>query len=323
MTQVDMIRDVTQEDVTLTDPLNHYFPVLDDGFIALKGSMGSDEEIEQAARVSYGKGTRKVSDTRNLLRFLLRHHHTTPFEMGELKFHLRAPIYVIRQWHRHRTWSYNEYSGRYSEMIDSMEKTDPAKWRLQSGSNKQGSDGFLSVENSSELEFDGGQALSEDEGYLQSNITYQYQKRLKAGVAKEQARKDLPVSNYTEMYAKVDLKNLFGFLRLRCDSHAQWEIRQYANVMAGVVQQLFPISFEAWYDYHYTSSNLTRLDKILLYYYIGTVADIVDVEKIGAYATSIGMGKRELDEFWQKIKPAENQDFTLDFSKTYDMKDAE
>jgi thymidylate synthase (FAD) len=296
----------------MTKVLNHYFPVLDDGFCALKGFMGTDDEIEQAARVSYGKGTRQVSDTKNLLRYLLRHHHTTPFEMGELKFHIRAPIYVIRQWHRHRTWSYNEYSGRYSEMIDSMEKTDPSKWREQSGSNKQGSDGFLS-----ESEF--GSILSHEESSLHEDMTKIYQRRLAEGVAKEQARKDLPVSNYTEMYAKVDLKNLFGFLRLRCDSHAQWEIRQYANIMAGAVEQLFPISFEAWYDYHYMASSFTRLDKLMLQIHMDSHLQRIPLDDgdYEGYAEEIGMGKRELAEFWDKLNPPDEQDFSLDFSKEY------
>lgn len=300
----------------MSKALDHYFPVLDDGFCALKGFMGTDDEIEQAARVSYGKGTRKVSDTRNLLRYLLRHHHTTPFEMGELKFHIRAPIYVIRQWHRHRTWSYNEYSGRYSEMIDSMEKTDPARWRSQSKSNKQGSGDFLLSKDPSSA-YD-GQYFSSAESSLHNEMTSIYQERLAQGVAKEQARKDLPVSNYTEMYAKVDLKNLFGFLRLRCDSHAQWEIRQYANIMAGAVQELFPLSFEAWYDYHYTSSNLTRLDKLMLKFEMNAIRsgneEGVDYE---GYAEQIGMGKRELNEFWDKINPVDDQDFTLNFNEEY------
>lgn len=318
----------------MTKALNHYFPVLDDGFCALKGFMGTDDEIEQAARVSYGKGTRKVSDTKNLLRYLLRHHHTTPFEMGELKFHIRAPIYVIRQWHRHRTWSYNEYSGRYSEMIDSMEKTAPDKWRGQSGSNKQGSEGFLPLDDfelrdeedhpdggPAFTRYDGGKTLSEDEQELQENLTYHYQRRLESGVAKEQARKDLPVSNYTEMYAKVDLKNLFGFLRLRCDSQAQWEIRQYANIMAGAVQQLFPISFEAWYDYHYMASSFTRLDKLMLNFHMRELEEGLHREGMSydAYAEEIGMGKRELAEFWDKLTPPDEQDFSLDFSKEYQI----
>jgi thymidylate synthase (FAD) len=302
--------------------IDHYFPVLDDGFIALKDYMGSDETIEQSARVSYGKGTRATSDTRHLLRFLLRHHHSTPFEMADLRWHIRMPIYVARQWMRHRTFSFNEYSGRYSEMIDSMEKTDPYKWRLQSGSNKQGSDGFLKPEGNS-FEPDGGR-LSREEATLHEDIRSCYQERLDAGIAKEQARKDLPVSNYTEMYAKVDLKNLFGFLRLRCDSHAQWEIRQYANIMAGAVQELFPISFEAWYDYHYTSSNLTRLDKLMLRFEIEAVRSANEGgDDYAGYAEKIGMGKRELTEFWDKIKPTKIQDFTLDYSKTYDIKESE
>lgn len=309
------------------DLINKYFKVLDDGFIALKGYMGSDLDIEQAARVSYGKGTRKVSDTRSLLRYLMRHHHTTPFEMSELTFHIRLPIYVVRQWHRHRTWSYNEYSGRYSEMIDSMEKT--SEWRSQSGTNKQGSgdkisdewaDGFEKMEVFGTV----GDFLSGQEKELHETLTEAYKMRLSIGVAKEQARKDLPVSNYTEMYAKTDLKNLMHFMSLRCDSHAQLEIRLYANIIAGIVKELFPITFEAWYDYAFTASNWTRLDKTLLALLLSNCGssfhDFKGDDKIDKMAEEIGMSKRELDEFWEKYMGYPEDNFSLDNIKEYNEK---
>ena len=316
--------------------LDKYFKVLNDGFISLKDYMGSDEDIEQAARISYGKGTRQTSDTKNLLRYLMRHYHSTPTEMCELKFHIRAPIYVFRQWHRHRTWSYNEYSGRYSEMIDSMEQTK--EWRTQSTSNKQGSSGLVENWPNNESVNTFGIAktpqeyLSFVEEQYQKNSTTVYQERLKFGVAKEQARKDLPVSNYSEMYAKVDLKNLLHFMSLRSDSHAQLEIREYSNIICGIVQQLFPITFEAWYDYSFAASTLSRLDKqminhIMFYtqeYFIGSrnILSILQLKEIyeenkDIFHETIGMSKRELEEFWNKFDIPEIQSFSLENKELY------
>jgi thymidylate synthase (FAD) len=293
------------------DLIGKKFSLLDDGFICLMDYMGSDEDIEQAARVSYGKGTRKVSDTRNLLRFLMRHHHSTPFEMAEVKLLIRCPLYVVRQWHRHRTWSYNEYSGRYSVMIDSMQKTEPDEWRTQSQSNKQGSGDFLPI--------DIGDSLTAAEHILHCEISGEYERRLELGVAKEQARKDLPVSNYTEFFAKVDLKNLMHFMSLRCDSHAQLEIRVYADKIAGMVKELFPITFQAWYDYHFNAVNFTRLDRLLLSQILRDTNNTggfdklkeVYLEQIEEDATELGMGKREIAEFWDKISVPTEQDFSL------------
>lgn len=297
------------------------FPLLDDGFICLMDYMGSDEDIEQAARVSYGKGTRKVSDTRHLLRYLMRHHHSTPFEMAEVKLLIRCPLYVVRQWHRHRTWSYNEYSGRYSVMIDSMEKTEPDAWRTQSKTNKQGSGNYIDSHfddfpvNLDENAYKHpGEYLTEIENDLHEYCDSVYQQRLDAGVAKEQARKDLPVSNYTEFFAKVDLKNLMHFMSLRCDSHAQLEIRVYADKIAGMVKELFPITFGAWYDYHFQAVNFTRLDRMLLQEMLWDGNDNrleENKEYIEDRGEKIGMSKREITEFWDKINVPEEQDFSL------------
>lgn len=321
----------------MQDLIDKYYKVLDDGFIALKGYMGSDEDCERAARVSYGKGTRKVSDTRNLLRYLMRHRHSTPSEMGELCFHVRAPIYVFRQWHRHRTWSYNEYSGRYSEMIDSCEQS--SAWRTQSQSNKQGSDGIITgwpedeniqaeyrqkcFEQFNAPTYESGPAnyLNYMEDNVQKYTREVYEERLKLGVAKEQARKDLPVSNYTEMYAKVDLKNLLGFMSLRCDSHAQLEIRLYANIIAGIVKELFPITFEAWYDYQFQGVNLSRMEIQLLNYemHLQNPENAVesDVDPLFAEAERLGMSKREFEEYVEKTKIKSPQDFSLEQYEVY------
>ncbi len=227
--------------------------VLDDGFIRVVDYMGSDESIVQAARVSYGKGTKKTSEDRGLIRYLMRHHHTTPFEMCEIKFHLRVPMDCWRQWIRHRTANVNEYSTRYSIAIDAAQKTSPREWRLQSSGNKQGSEGFLSEEV--------GKGLSEQEEALCQNSWEVYQGRLEAGVAREQARKDLPLSTYTEAYWKIDLHNLIHFLALRMDDHAQYEIRTYANVIGKeIFSKWCPLTWEAFLDYRFHSNSFSRLE---------------------------------------------------------------
>jgi len=230
------------------------FQVLDDGFVCLVDVMGDDSSIVQAARVSYGQGTKKVSDDRTLIRYLLRHRHTTPFEMAEVKILVRVPMDCWRQWARHRTANINEYSTRYSLAIDAAQKTPPGMWRKQASSNRQGSDGFLSIED--------GESLSIEEMELQSKIKSVYDSRINKGIAREQARKDLPLSTYTEAYWKVDLHNLCHFLSLRMDSHAQTEIREYATTIGNeIIKPLFPVVWEAFEDYRMGSMFLTRLDK--------------------------------------------------------------
>src|SRR6185369_10038159 len=191
--------------------------VLDDGFVRVVDYMGADESIVQAARVSYGAGTKRIHEDRGLIRYLLRHRHTTPFEMCEIKFHVRVPMDCWRQWIRHRTANVNEYSTRYSVAIDASQRTEAGDWRLQSTDSKQGSAGKLDNER-------GGQ-FTKAEKELQDHARKVYDERLAAGIAREQARKDLPLSTYTEAYWKVDLHNLLHFLRLRMDMHAQEEIR--------------------------------------------------------------------------------------------------
>lgn len=229
------------------------FPLLDDGFVCLVDVMGDDSAVVQAARVSYGAGTKRVSDDRSLIRYLLRHRHTTPFEMAEIKLLIRVPMDCWRQWIRHRTANVNEYSTRYSEAIDSAQTTDPSAWRAQASQNRQGS--------AQPLPPDVGQQLSEAERQLQQLSRRTYETRLAAGVAREQARKDLPLSTYTEAYWKVDLHNLLHFLALRMDSHAQEEIRLYATAIGHeIVRPLFPVVWEAFEDYRIGGSSLSRLE---------------------------------------------------------------
>lgn len=229
------------------------FPVLNDGFVCLVDCMGDDSAIVQAARVSYGAGTKKVSDDRTLIRYLMRHRHSTPFEMAEIKILVRVPMDCWRQWIRHRTANVNEYSTRYSVAIDSVQTTEPDDWRMQSEMNRQGS--------GAHLPHDLGEKLTAAEKDFQLAAQNLYNERLEAGVAREQARKDLPLCTYTEAYWKVDLHNMLHFLALRMDSHAQWEIRQYATTLGEkIVAPLFPTVWEAFVDYRRDSAHLSRLE---------------------------------------------------------------
>ena len=241
----------------LDDILGRAFPLLDDGFVRLVDYMGNDRSIVQAARVSYGEGTKKVSQDRGLIRYLLRHRHTTPFEMCELKLHVRVPMDAWRQWIRHRTASVNEVSSRYSIVTDSAQTTDPGAWRMQSANNKQGSSGFFDPE--------AGAAFSESEREVQALARKVYDEKVERGVAREQARKDLPLCTYTEAYWKIDLHNLLHFLALRMDPHAQKEIREYATVIGEqIVSRWVPLTWEAFLDYRMGAQVLTRIEGEIL-----------------------------------------------------------
>ena len=271
------------------------FPVLDDGFVCLVDVMGNDQAVVQAARVSYGEGTRQVSDDRSLIRYLLRHRHTTPFEMAELKFLVRVPMDTWRQWIRHRTANVNEYSTRYSLAIDAAQRTDPAEWRTQATQNRQGSGEVLPA--------DLGADLTQAEADLLEKARQVYERRIEAGVAREQARKDLPLSTYTEAYWKIDLHNLLHFLALRMDSHAQWEIRQYATTMGEqIVKPLFPLVWEAFVDYRVEGMFLTRLDREL-------------IQRLVAHLTAASRAKATVDDFlavqppeWAAMKRSRERD---------------
>lgn len=237
--------------------LGHRFPVLADGFVRVIDYLGNDESIVQAARVSYGAGTKRVQEDRALIRYLFRNSHTTPFEMCELKLHVRVPMDCWRQWVRHRTASINEYSTRYSVAIDSMQATSPADWRLQATDNRQGSAGRLSA--------DLGTTLTDAEAELHSHARRVYLNRLEAGVAREQARKDLPLSTYTEAYWKIDLHNLLHFLTLRLDPHAQDEIRRYAELIATEILPLWcPQACEAFRDFRLGAINLSAFEALVV-----------------------------------------------------------
>lgn len=232
----------------LDEILGKKFKVLDDGFIRLIDYMGDDGAIVQAARVSYGKGTKKLSQDASLIKYLMRHQHLTPFEMCELKLHVRVPMDHWRQWIRHRAANVNEYSTRYSEAIDSCQTTKV--WRAQAENNKQGSSGLVDEKT--------GKLLSVREKHFHKQAREVYKQRLDYGVAREQARKDLPLSTYTEAYWKIDLRNLLHFLALRCDSHAQEEIRKYAEVILyEIVKPWVPLVYYAFQEYHPMRGGMT------------------------------------------------------------------
>jgi thymidylate synthase (FAD) len=295
-----------------------YLPLLDHGFVGLKDVMGDDTAIVEAARTSYGKGTKSISEDRSLIRYLLRHQHTSVFEMVVFKFHLKMPIFVMRQHVRHRMASINEYSGRYSVMTDEFYIPERSRLQSQSSINKQGSEYQLEgqelemVHNtikrvSAENYIDYLSLINEEGGR-----GYDIEDR--KGLARELARMVLPVNNYTELYWKIDLKNLFNYIKLRADHHAQEEIRDLANAIAHFVKQRCPVAWEAFEDYWQHAVTVSRLERNLL-------QDVIDYsnntsipfsESYGymvrdagdrkALWTKYGMSKRELDEFEKQWK---------------------
>jgi len=230
--------------------LGKRFPVLDDGFVRIVDYQGTDGAVVQAARVSYGAGTKSVREDAALIRYLMRHQHTSPFEMCELKLHVRVPMDCWRQWIRHRTANVNEYSTRYSIAIDSAARTTDGGWRTQSRLNRQGSGEYLP----SEI----GAKLTAKETELLDSSRMVYEERIAAGVAREQARKDLPLSTYTEAFWKCDLHNLLHFLRLRLAPQAQKEIREYARVIGyEIVRRWCPVVWQAFVDYRLEAITLS------------------------------------------------------------------
>ncbi|MCE2755556.1 MAG: FAD-dependent thymidylate synthase [Ignavibacteriae bacterium] len=252
--------------------------------------MGDDAAIVQAARVSYGSGTKKVLEDRGLIRYLLRHAHTTPFEMVEFKFHVKLPIFVARQWIRHRTANVNEYSGRYSEMKDEFYTPNPNDIRPQSVLNKQGRSEETLPDGIAEQAANAFKA-GQDEAYAQ------YQEFLEQGIAREIARINLPVSNYTEWYWKIDLHNLFHFLRLRIDSHAQYEIRVFAEAIAELVKPFVPHAWEAFEDYVLNAHRMTAPELKVLKHLLEAMEFPSDET-----LAELGLKGREAVEFKDKMR---------------------
>ncbi|MBN2197548.1 MAG: FAD-dependent thymidylate synthase [Polyangiaceae bacterium] len=294
--------------------LGLYFPVLDHGFVALVDYMGTDACIERAARVSYGFGTRKTTETRGLLRYLRRHLHTTPSEMVELKFHCCMPMFVARQWIRHRTANVNEYSGRYSLMPMLFYTPAAEQLQTQASSNRQGRSGEVLAE-----EAYADAVRRWNEARATARETYEW--LTGHDVARELARIDLPLSTYTQWYWKIDMHNLMHFLRLRVDAHAQWEIQQYGRVMAGMLKLAAPLSYEAWIDYEVCGAHLSRAELALLRQLL--VVDRSGVAARGgarvetavtdtAELAKLGLSRRELEELVTKLLDDSVPDFTLD-----------
>ncbi len=235
--------------------------VLDHGFVRVIDYMGDDSAVVQAARVSYGTGTKKVSTDRGLIRYLLRHRHTTPFEMCEIKYHMKMPIFVARQWIRHRTANVNEYSARYSILDNEFYMPSDDQLAMQSTDNRQGRAGVLSGADAARVK----QLLLEDSERAYDHYEEMLNERAdgtiidegRDGFARELARMNLPVNFYTQWYWKTDLHNLLHFLSLRADSHAQYEIRVFAEAMLKTVQAWVPNTYEAFEDYRMGAANLS------------------------------------------------------------------
>jgi thymidylate synthase (FAD) len=291
--------------------LGLYFPVLDHGFVALVDYMGTDECIERAARVSYGYGTRKASLTRGLLRYLRRHLHTTPSEMLELKFHCCMPMFIARQWVRHRAASINEYSGRYSLMPMLFYTPEAGQLQTQSRVNNQGRSG-------TPVEPERYRAAVERWNDIRRLSRAAYEQMTSEDMARELARIDLPLSTYTQWYWKIDLHNFLHFLKLRVDHHAQWEIQEYGRVLAGMLKRIAPHSYEAWIDYDVCGERVSRMELDALRRLVtvsdgglvGRAASLSPVELDG-----LGLAKREVSELLHKLEPKTPPDFELDLSR--------
>jgi thymidylate synthase (FAD) len=268
--------------------LDREYPCLNAGFVRLVDYMGGDESIVQAARVSYGKGTKTVNEDRGLIRYLMRHLHTTPFEMVELKFHVKLPIFVARQWIRHRTANVNEYSGRYSVMKDEFYVPEQHAIHFQNLRNKQGR---REDEVPAELRARVLDLLMTSQGKLYK----EYEEMLDSEIARELARINLPLSMYTEWYWKIDLHNLFHFLRLRIDPHAQYEIRVYGEAMAEITTKVAPTAWEAFEDYILKSERFSRLELKVI------AAQLAGKEFTKESVEPAGLKGREADEFLEKL----------------------
>ena len=293
--------------------LGRKFPVLHDGFVRVVDYLGTDASVVQAARVSYGAGTKTPSDDEQLIRFMMRHGHMTPFEQCELKLHVRLPIDVMRQWVRHRTAHVNEYSTRYSEAIDSQHCVDVDEWRLQSSTNRQGSGATLGnwetvpekARQSAQLRClqqrmvkcdSPGLYLSLQQSNLHQQARDTYEEQLAFGVAREQARSCLPLSTFTEIYWKCDLRNLLGFLQLRLAPDAQLEIRQYATTIAEIVERWVPQTWRAFEDYKLNAVTFSAIE-------IAAIQQAMHNSPQPQFDCEMeGLSKREVKEFREKLK---------------------
>ncbi len=266
-------------------------PVLDHGFVRVVDYMGDDTSIVQSARVSYGKGTKKVSTDSGLIKYLMRHRHSTPFEMCEIKYHIKLPIFIARQWIRHRTANVNEYSARYSIMDKEFYVPERENLAAQSTNNRQGRGELINGKHADNilkiLKEDAERNYQHYEEMLNEKYDGSIIDEKKQGLARELARMNLTLNSYTQWYWKTDLLNLLNFLALRADSHAQFEIREYANAMLDTVKKWVPITFEAFIDYRVGGMELSSKGKMV-------IQKMIKGEKCDL--DSSGLSKREWNE---------------------------
>ena len=301
LSEIEELRGSKSETLRSTVPeleniLYQPFEVLDHGFVRVIDYMGDDSAIVQSARVSYGKGTKQISNDKGLIKYLMRHRHSTPFEMCEIKFHIKLPIFIARQWIRHRTANVNEYSARYSILdkefyIPSMENV-----AAQSTINNQGRGEVLSSDEAAEvisiLKKDAEQTYANYETLLNENPNGESIDSSKPGVARELARMNLTLNTYTQWYWKIDLNNLLHFLALRADAHAQYEIRVYADIMMDIVKKWVPIAADAFEDYRIGGTEVSAKE-------INLLKKLLKGEK--AAFEDEGISKREWSELQKKF----------------------
>ena len=301
LSEIEELRSSKSETLRSTVPeleniLYQPFEVLDHGFVRVIDYMGDDSAIVQSARVSYGKGTKQISNDKGLIKYLMRHRHSTPFEMCEIKFHIKLPIFIARQWIRHRTANVNEYSARYSILdkefyIPSMENV-----AAQSTINNQGRGEVLSSDEAAEvisiLKKDAEQTYANYETLLNENPNGESIDTSKPGVARELARMNLTLNTYTQWYWKIDLNNLLHFLALRADAHAQYEIRVYADIMMDIVKKWVPIAADAFEDYRIGGTEVSAKE-------INLIKKLLKGEK--ASFEDEGISKREWSELQKKF----------------------
>jgi len=271
-------------------------PILDHGFVRVVDYMGDDTSIVQAARVSYGKGTKKVSTDSGLIKYLMRHWHSTPFEMCEIKYHVKLPIFIARQWIRHRTANVNEYSARYSILDKEFYLPAPEHLASQSQSNRQGRGNILEGDKAKKvldlLKTDAERTYSNYEEMLNERYDGSVIDENEIGLARELARMNLTLNTYTQWYWKTDLLNLMNFLRLRADHHAQYEIRAYADAMLDTVKKWVPITYDAFIDYRVGGTEVSSKGKAV-------IQKLIKGEEISLEQS--GLSKREWNELMESF----------------------
>ncbi len=300
--EIEALRSEISETARVTAPeleavLYKPIEVLDHGFIRVIDYMGDDSSIVQSARVSYGKGTKKISNDKGLIKYLMRHRHSTPFEMCEIKFHIKLPIFIARQWIRHRTANVNEYSARYSILDKEFYIPSAENLAAQSAINNQGRGDALTDDEASNviqiLKKDAEQTYSNYETLLNESSEGNIIDESKSGIARELARMNLTLNTYTQWYWKIDLNNLLHFLALRADDHAQYEIRVYADAMLDVVKKWVPLTYEAFEDYRIGGTELSAKE-------VNLIRKLLKGEKVSFEAE--GLSKREWSELQRKFE---------------------